>query len=75
MGCRAHGLQQHVGFRAHGLSSCGSQALEQRLNGCSMRALLLPGIWDLPGPGIEPVSPALDWQVDSVPLSPREAAC
>ena len=28
---------------------------------------MLRGIWDLPGPGIEPVSPAL--QVDSSPLS------
>ena len=32
---------------AHGLSSCGT------------RASLLPGMWDLPGPGIEPMSPAL----------------
>ena len=43
---------------AHGLSSCGSWALECRLSSCGARALL-PGIWDLPGPGIEPVSPAL----------------
>ena len=32
---------------AHGLSSCGS------------RAYLLCGMWDLPRPGLEPVSPAL----------------
>ena len=32
---------------AHGLSNCGAQAW------------LLHGVWDLPGPGIEPVSPAL----------------
>ena len=30
------------------------------------RAELLRGIWDLPGPGIEPVSPA--WQADFYPL-------
>ena len=36
---------------AHGLSSCGSRALEHRLSSC--------GMWDLPGLGIEPVSPAL----------------
>ena len=30
-------------------------------------ALLLRGIWDLPGSGIEPVSPS--WQADSHPLS------
>ena len=32
---------------ARGLSSCGS------------RALLLRGMWDFPGPGIKPMSPAL----------------
>ena len=32
---------------AHGLSSCGT------------RAYLLRGTWDLPGSGLEPVSPAL----------------
>ena len=43
----------------HGLSSCGSQALERRLSGCGTWAWLLCGMWDLPGPGLEPVSPAL----------------
>ena len=44
---------------AHGLNSCGSWALEHRLSSCGARALLLCGMWDLPGPGLEPVSPAL----------------
>ena len=44
---------------ACGLSSCGSQALERRLSSCGAWALLLCGMWDLPGPGIEPMSPAL----------------
>ena len=44
---------------ARGLSSCASQALECRLSSCGARALLLHGMWDLPGPGLEPVSPAL----------------
>ena len=44
---------------ARGLSSCGSQALERRLRTCGARALLLRGMWDLPGPGLEPMSPAL----------------
>ena len=44
---------------ALGLSSCGSQALECRLSSCGARALLLCGTWDLPGPGLEPLSPAL----------------
>ena len=44
---------------ARGLSSCLSQALERRLNNCGAQAQSLCGMWDLPGPGIEPVSPAL----------------
>ena len=38
---------------------CSSQALEQRLGSHGSRAQLLHGIWDLPRPGIKPVSPAL----------------
>ena len=41
------------------LSSCGSWGLERRLSSCGARASLLRGMWDLPGPGLEPVSPAL----------------
>ena len=44
---------------ARGLSSCGLQALEHKLSSCGTRAQLLRGMWDLPGPGLEPVSPAL----------------
>ena len=44
---------------AHRLSSCGSRALECRLSSCGTRALLLRDIWDLPGPGLESMSPAL----------------
>ena len=43
----------------HGLSSCGSQALEHKLNSCGPGALFLRGMWRLPGSGIKPVSPAL----------------
>ena len=50
-----------------GFSCCGAQALGARtsvvvacgLSSCGTRALLLCGTWDLPGPGLEPVSPAL----------------
>ena len=42
-----------------GLSNYGSQALECRLSSCGARAYLLCGMWDLPRPGLEPVSPAL----------------
>ena len=44
---------------ARRLSSCGLWALECRLSSCGARALLLCGIWDLPGPGLDPMSPAL----------------
>ena len=44
---------------ARGLSSCGSRAVERRLSSCGTLASLLRGMWDLPGPGLEPMSPAL----------------
>ena len=31
----------------------------RRLSNCGSRAQLLRGMWDFPGPGLEPVSPAL----------------
>ena len=31
----------------------------RRLSNCGSRAQPLRGMWDLPGPGLEPVSPAL----------------
>lgn len=42
-----------------GFSSCGSWALEYRLSSCGVWPYLLWGMWDLPTPGIEPVSIAL----------------
>jgi len=44
---------------AHRLSSGGSQALGHRISSCGTQVQLLCGMWDLPGSGIEPVSPAL----------------
>ena len=40
------------------LGSCGLRAPERRLCSCGARELLC-GMWDLPRPGFEPVSPAL----------------
>ena len=40
-------------------SSCGSRALEQRFSSCGAQAQLLWGVWNLPGPGFEPMTPAL----------------
>ena len=48
-----------TGSRRMGFSSCSLQALEHRLSSCGSRAQLLHGTWDLPRPGLEPVSPAL----------------
>ena len=48
-----------TGSRCAGFSSCGTWALEHRLSSRGTWALLLHGMWDLPGPGLEPVSPAL----------------
>ena len=44
---------------ACGLSSYRSRAPEHRLNSLGARAQLLHSMWDLPGPGIKPMSPAL----------------
>ena len=57
-GAQALGVPASVAV-AHGLSSCGSQALERRLSSCGAQAQLLHSMWDLPGPGLKPVSPAL----------------
>ena len=57
--CRARALGMRASVVvARGLSSCGSQAVERRLSRCGARAQLLCGMWDLPGPGLEHVSPA-----------------
>ena len=46
-------------FLFSGFSCCKERALEHSLRSCGTRAWLLQGTWDLPGSGIEPVSPAL----------------
>ena len=57
-GARALGVWVSV-VAACGLSSCGSWALERRLSSCGVWAWLLCDMWDLPGPGLKPVSRAL----------------
>ena len=52
-------LLRSTGSRRVGFSSCGSRALGHRLSNCGKRAYLLCSMWDLPGPGLKPVSPAL----------------
>ena len=55
------GVFSCCGARAPGAwaRSCGSWALEHRLNSCGPQAYLLRGMRDLPGSGLEPASPAL----------------
>ena len=52
-------LLRSTGSRCVGFSSCGARVLECRLSSCAARTQLLRGMWDLPGPGLEPLSPAL----------------
>ena len=47
------------GLQAPGFRSCGAQAPERRPSICGTQAQLLRGMWDPPGPGLEPVCPAL----------------
>ena len=44
---------------ARGFRCCGSRAPERRLSSCGAQAQLFCSMWDLPGPGLEPMSPAL----------------
>ena len=50
-----HGLV----VEAHGLISCSSWTLEQGLPSCGAQAYLPLGMWNLPRPRIELVSPTL----------------
>ena len=52
-------LLRSMGSRHAGFRSCGLRALERRLSSCCARASLLRGMWELPEPGLEPLSPAL----------------
>ena len=42
-----------------GFSCCRERALEHRLSSCGAGAQMLHGLWNLPRPGINPMSPAL----------------
>ena len=68
--CNEQGLLSSCGVwvsHCGGFSYCRTQALGTRastlavcgLSSCGTWAELFPDMWDLPGPGIEPVSPAL----------------
>ena len=52
-------LLQSTGSGVRRLQQLPTWALEHGPESCGAGAQLLRGEWDLPGPGIEPVSPAL----------------
>ena len=52
-------MLQSTGSRRVGFCSFGSWALEPRFSSCGVPALLFCGMWDLPGSGTKPESPAL----------------
>ena len=56
-GSSCHGAQAvgHLGF-----TSFSSRALENEVSSCGSWAQLSCGIWDLPGPGIKSMFPALE---------------
>ena len=59
-GCRARPLGCALQYlRRAGSGAADSRAPERRLSSCGTQAWLLLGTWDLPGPEIEPQSPAL----------------
>ena len=59
--CCVHGPweSQAAVVVACGLSGGSLWALEGKLSGWAAQAYLLHDMWDLPGPGIEPMSPVL----------------
>ena len=60
--CSEQGLLSSCGMGAShrgGFSCCGAWALECGLSNCGTWAWLPHGTWKLPGPGIEPMFPAL----------------
>ena len=78
----AHGLSLVVASRAYS-PVCGLMASlveEHKLQGevfssCSTLALLQHGMWDLPGPGIEPTSSALAGRLFTTGLPGKSLNC
>ena len=65
---RRAGATLHRGARAshyRGLSCCGARLQTRRLSSCGSWAQLLRGMWDLPRPGLEPMSPTLAGRLSS----------
>ena len=65
--CCARAFSSCVAVRGL-LTAVASPVVEQRLQACGLsscgsQAQLLHGMWDLPGPGLEPVSPCISMQI------------
>ena len=56
------------------LSGCGLRALKHRLRSCGAQASFPSGRWDLPGPEIKPMSPALAGRFSTTGLGKSAAA-
>ena len=57
--CRRFSCCRTQALRACGLSSSSLRALQHGLSSCGSQTQLPLGVWNLPGPGIEPVSHTL----------------
>ena len=57
--CAGLSLSRPFLLRSTGSRRAGSVVVAHGLSSCGSRAQLLHGMWDLPRPGLEPVSPAL----------------
>ena len=57
--CAGLSLSRPLLLRSTGSRRAGSVIVAHRLSNSGSRAQLLRGTWDLPRPGLEPVSPAL----------------
>ena len=60
LSCGKPGMRaSHRALGPVGFSSYGPWTLQHRFNNCGTQVYLPCGMWDLPGPGTKPVSPAL----------------
>ena len=62
-------------FTTTGPPVAGHRLQTRRLSGCGSRAQLLRSMWDLPRPGLEPVSPALAGRFSTTAPPGKPAYC
>ena len=74
------GLSLVVASGGHSSSRCVGLVAEhrlqtRRLSNCGSRAQLLRGMWDLPRPGLKPVSPALAGRLSTTAPPGKPSSC